>query len=411
MKAISASDILRKSAPREFLGASYAHKNRFDPFREPSPATSHRSRLGSNTSTKRKGNDNFNDFLAPPEKKSPCHEDPPPSTCHTTITLTEEEEVSFAVMESNIAMVSGKCNKMTEELQRLHIEEPLRIILADLIHSVKTTNKVQEGLAAKVRKNATTTVSVSTQPVISSTYASVSSCQDQGPSLGKSSSSNNSRKKPSGGLYSASADERGKFTGKTNAPAPAAKKIETPEEVKVRKFTEAIKDAERSTLCFNLNMGNKPIMNKTTIAERAALALTAMAAKTEGKSNSVPSSEAIAVIDDVTSLVTNMEFFGSNTKQYIGKESKEGDKAPTFCTVPVKYQFKDREQRVFAEKQLRAVCKVKCATPYPVVVRECIKQVIDHVRKYYPDDFVKVNVHANKFALKVSRRPKGKDLA
>jgi hypothetical protein len=206
----------------------------------------------------------------------------------------------------------------------------------------------------------------------------------------------------------------GKFTGNNKTPVPAAKKIETAEETKVRKFAEAIKDAERSTLCFNLNMGNKPIMNKTTIAERAALALTAMAAKTEGKFNSIPSSEAIAVIDDVTSLVTNMEFFGSNTKQYKGKEGKddmEGDQAPTFCTVPVKYQFKDREQRVFAEKQLRQVCKVQCATPYPVVVRECIKQVIDHVRKVYPEDFVKVNVHANKCALKVSRRPKGKDLA
>jgi hypothetical protein len=390
-----ASDILRKSAPREFLGASYAHKNRFDPFREPSPAASHRSRLGSNTSTKRKGNHNFDDFFAPPEKKSPWQEDPPPSTSHTMITLTEEEEVSFAVMESNLVKVSDQCNKMTEELQRLHIEEPLRVILADLIDSVKTTNKVQEGLAAKVRKNATTTVSVCTQPAISSTYASISSCQDQGPSQGKTGSTNNSRKKLSGGLYSASADERGKFTGKTNALVPVAKKVETAEETKVRKFTEAIKDAERSTLCFNLNMGNKPIMNKTTIAEQAALALTAMAAKTEGKSNSVPSSEAIAVIDHVTSLVTNMEFFGSNTKQYKGKEGKEdkeGDKAPTFCTVPVKYHFKDREQRVFAEKQLRQVCKVQCATPYPVVVRECIKQVIDHVRKFYPEDFVKVGI-------------------
>jgi hypothetical protein len=412
MKAISASDILRKSAPREFLGASFAHKNRFEPFREPSPAASHRSRLGSNTSTKRKGNDNFDDFLAPPDKKSPWQEDQPPSTSITTITLTEEEEVSFAMMESNLAKVSDTCNKMTEELQRVHMDDSLRVILADLIDSVRTTNKVQEGLAAKVRKNATTTVSVNTQPVISSTYASISSGQDQGPSNGKT--SNNSRKKLSGGLYSASADERGKFTGNNKTPAPAAKKIETAEETKVRKFAEAIKDAERSTLCFNLNMGNKPIMNKTTIAERAALALTAMAAKTEGKSNSIPSSEAIAVIDDVTSLVTNMEFFGSNTKQYKGKEGKddkEGDQAPTFCTVPVKYQFKDREQRVFAEKQLRQVCKVQCATPYPVVVRECIKQVIDHVRKVYPDDFVKVNVHANKFALKVSRRPKGKDLA
>jgi hypothetical protein len=115
----------------------------------------------------------------------------------------------------------------------------------------------------------------------------------------------------------------------------------------------------------------------------------------------------VAVIDDVTSLVTNMEFYGSSTKQYKGNDA---DTQPTFCTVPVRYQFKDREQRVFAEKQLRDTCKVKCATPYPAVVRECIKQVVDHVRLSHPDDFVKVNVHAKDFALKVYRRPKGKDL-
>jgi hypothetical protein len=44
------------------------------------------------------------------------------------------------------------------------------------------------------------------------------------------------------------------------------------------------------------------------------------------------------------------------------------------------------------------------------VVRECIKQVVAHVRLSHPDDFIKVNVHAKDFALKVYRRPKGKDL-
>jgi hypothetical protein len=44
------------------------------------------------------------------------------------------------------------------------------------------------------------------------------------------------------------------------------------------------------------------------------------------------------------------------------------------------------------------------------VVRECIKQVVDHVRQSHPDDFVKVNVHAKDFALKVYRRPKGNNL-
>ncbi len=125
------------------------------------------------------------------------------------------------------------------------------------------------------------------------------------------------------------------------------------------------------------------------------------------KSNSVPSQESLSVIDDVISMVTKMEFYGANMKQYMYKgKDKDNKSTPTFCTDPVKYQFKDREQRIFAEKHLRDTCKVKCATSYPVVVRECIKQVIDHVRASYPEDFVKVNVHANKFALKVSRRPK-----
>jgi hypothetical protein len=138
-----------------------------------------------------------------------------------------------------------------------------------------------------------------------------------------------------------------------------------------------------------------------------------MAAKVEGKNSAIPSPETVAALDDVTSLVTSMELFGSNTKQYKGKEKDDKEKddiTPVFCTVPVRYQFKDREQRVFAEKQLRDLCKVKCSTPYPAVVRECIKQVVNHVRESFPDDYIRVSVMVKDFALKVQRRPKGKDL-
>jgi hypothetical protein len=98
-----------------------------------------------------------------------------------------------------------------------------------------------------------------------------------------------------------------------------------------------------------------------------------------------------------------MELYGTKTQTYKGKDSTG------FCTVPVKYQFKDREQKAYAEKTLREVCKVKCTTPYPAIVRECIKQVVEHVRKSHPDDYVRVNVVAKEFSLKVSRRPPGKD--
>jgi hypothetical protein len=47
-----------------------------------------------------------------------------------------------------------------------------------------------------------------------------------------------------------------------------------------------------------------------------------MAAKKEGKHSAVPSSDAIAAIDDFSSMVTSMDFYGSNTKQYKGKTEK-----------------------------------------------------------------------------------------
>jgi hypothetical protein len=195
-------------------------------------------------------------------------------------------------------------------------------------------------------------------------------------------------------------DDRGKFSNNN----PKITVDETEKEKIRRKFTEAIRDAERSTLCFNLDMGNVPIMNKVTISEKASLALTKMMAGKEKRRTAVLSTDAVAAIDDVTSLVTRMEFYGTTTKQYKGKDSTG------FCTVPVRYHFKDKDHRIYAEKTLREVCQVKCATPYPAVVRECIKQVVDHVRDSHPSDFVKVTVVPKEFSLKVSRRPQGKDL-
>jgi hypothetical protein len=54
-------------------------------------------------------------------------------------------------------------------------------------------------------------------------------------------------------------------------------------------------------------MGNVPLQNKGTIQERASLALTTMAARKVNKNSSYPSSDAIVALDDLTSMVTNME--------------------------------------------------------------------------------------------------------
>ena len=57
-----------------------------------------------------------------------------------------------------------------------------------------------------------------------------------------------------------------------------------------------------------------------------------------------------------------------------------------------------------AETVLRARCKVSCGTPYPMFLRECIKQVIDKVKNKFPGEYVRVNVDPSHMTLSVARR-------
>ena len=185
------------------------------------------------------------------------------------------------------------------------------------------------------------------------------------------------------------------------ASAAPSESSDSPE---LANFKETVREAEKSTLVFNLDMGTVPLMNTTTMSKKATLALTKMAAKVEGKPDSTPSMEAIAAIDDLLSVTKGMEFFGRTTKTYRNSRDPDSD---AFCTIPVKYVFKDRDTRMKAEQILRSRCKVNCSTPYPTILRECIKQTAEHFKDKYPGDLIRVSVITNKFALKVMRKPAG----
>ena len=96
-----------------------------------------------------------------------------------------------------------------------------------------------------------------------------------------------------------------------------------------------------------------------------------------------------------------MDLFGKSTKSYTNsKESNSG----AFCTIPVKYSFEDKDTRIRAETTLSNSCKVSCSTPYPIILRECIKQVVNSVKAKYPGEFVRTNVDPVKMSLSVARR-------
>jgi hypothetical protein len=142
-------------------------------------------------------------------------------------------------------------------------------------------------------------------------------------------------------------------------------------------------------------------MNRETMSTRATLALAAMAADRENLQGSIPNEDTVNTIDDILSIATSIEFYGKKTKSY---RNPKDEKSGSYCTVPVRYEFADKDTRIEAETFLRKSCGVNCATPYPPILRECIKQCIDKVKADYPDNQVKVAVDTKRFCLKVARR-------
>ena len=352
VRPFSAAELLRQNSPRKFPPTS----NRFATLRDESPAPGNEGgRRFRSRSVKRKPDDN-------PSYSSIVGKN------LTQSANSDENAKTLDLIGVNTAKVTSLCEKVQGELITLGAEPEICTIFTDLCEAIRCVNESQRILAEK----------------------------QLGPSAHQD-------------ILLPAPPKKVKQNTGSGILAPILVDIsrsqpevsESQDEMDHRKFKEAVKEAEKSTLLFNLNMGKVPIMNKETISKKATLALTSMAAKTEGKFSSTPSEDSVAAIEDVLSMTTGMSLYGNTTKTYSNPKDKESG---AFCTIPVKYEFKDKDTRMRAETVLRARCKVSCGTPYPMFLRECIKQVIDKVKNKFPGEYVRVNDDPSHMTLSVARR-------
>jgi len=383
MLPISATNAIRQFSPRKTAGTPFFTQNRFGAFgafRASSPADSTRSESTNrgrsvSVSTKRK-NDDSPSYAAIAGGGSPYYGQAVDSS------LLEK-------IQTDIAKVSNMCDKVTHDFSKSGVDSALFIPFNGICEALKLIVNVQQDvLTAITIANAAKPVSI---PQAGSYLKRPRQDTSQAFLLPPLSSS--------GGAFrpaAAAGSSRAKATEQGN------KDFDNQVDPTVKKFREAVKEAEKATLIFNLNMGKVPIMNKNSMSTKATVALTEMAAATEGKSSSIPSADAVASIDDVLSMVKGMTFFGKATKSYSnGKDPLSG----SFCTVPVKYSFQNKDTRIRAETTLREKCKVNCSTPYPIILRETIRQSVAHIKAQFPDNHVRVNVDTANLGLKISRRP------
>jgi hypothetical protein len=162
-----------------------------------------------------------------------------------------------------------------------------------------------------------------------------------------------------------------------------------------KKVKQALRDAEKKTLLFNLDLGKVPTMNKETLARKVTMALSE---KVTSGDHDYDIRDAEEAVDDVLSC-SKLEFLGKISKKFYNKKNPSDARNDTFCTMPVRFEFKDRETRFQAEKTLRQVCKVSCAVPYPKKLRDIMDKMVQDGKKLSPNCFIRTQVNIDNLTV------------
>jgi hypothetical protein len=408
-KPLSASDVLRATSPRKSISGTFLSVNKFAHLRPqspgpaspavPAPAPDGRIRLGS-ASQKRKNSDGSNanvnsyaNIAANSGTGSGTFLSSGSATSNTSYAPNEELVMKITKVKSITEAVDKDIGDANADVTVLAILKNINDAISGLCDAVLTpgcTGPQQLPIPAPAQSSQTLHSSQTTTGMVC--LGTISKKQRTGtpaplvPQI-------------PGFVQQAKKVNKNAAQPPPHNPEPAASPAE-------QSFRDTIKHAEKSTLVFNLNMGNVPILNTDTMSKRATLALTSMAAVAEGNRADSPSKDAVAMIDDIMSVSTGIHFYGTATKSYKHPNDKDSN---LFCTVPVRYDFNDKDTKVQVEQLLRTKCGAKCSTPYPPILRECIRRVIDDTKREFPENLIKVSVDTTNFSLKVARRPSNSD--
>ena len=96
-------------------------------------------------------------------------------------------------------------------------------------------------------------------------------------------------------------------------------------------------------------------------------------------------SEAVRVLDDAFSGVVDVDFIGQASSAFNNQRKADDPRNGTFCTMPVKLSFADRDSRIFFENTVRNAAGLKATQSFPKKIREEMKQFVTKIKAENPD--------------------------
>jgi len=170
---------------------------------------------------------------------------------------------------------------------------------------------------------------------------------------------------------------------------------QTEAESAAHKVKKVLREAERRTVLFELDLGPAPIINKETISRKVTMALHGKASEGNHDWNIKDAGE---MVDDVLSC-SQLEFLGSGTRKFFNNRSQTDPRNGKMCTVPIRMDFKNKDTRIRAESTLKGICKVNCSVPYPKKLRAMIRDTIAEGKKIHKESFIKTKVDIDNLRL------------
>jgi hypothetical protein len=185
-------------------------------------------------------------------------------------------------------------------------------------------------------------------------------------------------------------------------PAPAAK---PPPPAGLKELKEGLAKADRESIVFDANLGPVTLANRTALATAFSNSIRTAAVET-AKAEGTDPAEAVRVMDDALSVVTDMEFIGASSQKFISKNVND-TRNNKFCTMPIKFKFEDRDSRIHFETSVRKYCKLKATMSLPRAIRDEQTAFQKAVKQRYPDEVVTVRVDTWTASLQAYRKAEG----
>jgi len=134
-----------------------------------------------------------------------------------------------------------------------------------------------------------------------------------------------------------------------------------------RELVEALNRSEKEAVVFGVNLGAAAVAHRGTLNANFTTDLQRkVVEKAEGKPESVLG-ESLRIVEDALSCAESVDFMGPRSAPYVNQ--REGATG-SFCSMPVKLTFQDRDTRINFERTVRENTGLRVIQSLPKNVRD-----------------------------------------